>query len=372
MSASPAEDLLQQWESEQARLRQQVLEDDTEDWQRSPDFSGLERVGGVDLSFIKGDDVNACAQLVVLSYPDLQVLYEDSQMVTLTAPYIAGFLAFRETPFLLEALQRLKKNQPTLLPQVVFVDGNGLFHYRELFGKVNMAQGGSDMKINAGNGNSWLAAICFGICTSVLTLIFVSLPPQIAALQRGGDSFPLIGASGKVLGKALRSSDKSSKPVYVSVGHKISLDTAVRLTHACCRYRVPEPIRQAVLCFCSAPYDYCKPPDCTCFSWWGEGHPAATGTDCGHQREAGTILPSSVQSPVPPSSSSFLCPTALLSVSDIHIPFCVSQHCPRVLSRLLPHPAAMLRLAGRQIFILQAFEITVTSHEKSKIKKRST
>lgn len=59
--------------SEQARLRQQVVEDDTEDWQRSPDFSGLERVGGVDLSFIKGDDVNACAQLVVLSYPDLEV-----------------------------------------------------------------------------------------------------------------------------------------------------------------------------------------------------------------------------------------------------------------------------------------------------------
>uniref|UniRef100_A0A3P9C150 Endonuclease V n=1 Tax=Maylandia zebra TaxID=106582 RepID=A0A3P9C150_9CICH len=39
-----------------------------------------------------------------------------------------------------------------------------------------------------------------------------------------------------------------SKPVYVSVGHKISLDTAVRLTHACCRYRVPEPIRQVGLC----------------------------------------------------------------------------------------------------------------------------
>lgn len=59
--------------SEQASLRKQVLEEDTEDWQREPDFSGLERVGGVDLSFIKGDDVNACAQLVVLSYPDLEV-----------------------------------------------------------------------------------------------------------------------------------------------------------------------------------------------------------------------------------------------------------------------------------------------------------
>ncbi|KAI4832439.1 hypothetical protein KUCAC02_015408, partial [Chaenocephalus aceratus] len=43
---------------------------------------------------------------------------------------------------------------------------------------------------------------------------------------------------------ALRSCNKSSKPVYVSVGHRISLDTAVRLTHSCCRYRVPEPIRQ--------------------------------------------------------------------------------------------------------------------------------
>uniref|UniRef100_A0A8C8DDZ2 Endonuclease V n=1 Tax=Oryzias sinensis TaxID=183150 RepID=A0A8C8DDZ2_9TELE len=59
------------WKFEQERLRQLLVEEDTEDWQRSPDFSGLQRVGGVDLSFIKGDGVNACAQLVVLGYPDL-------------------------------------------------------------------------------------------------------------------------------------------------------------------------------------------------------------------------------------------------------------------------------------------------------------
>lgn len=59
--------------SEQDRLRQQLLEEDTEDWQRRTDFPGLERVAGVDLSFIKGNHVNACAQLVVLSYPDLEV-----------------------------------------------------------------------------------------------------------------------------------------------------------------------------------------------------------------------------------------------------------------------------------------------------------
>ncbi|XP_029361554.1 endonuclease V isoform X2 [Echeneis naucrates] len=235
MSAAPVQDLVKRWESEQAHLRLQVVEEDTEDWQRSPDFSGLERVAGVDLSFIKGDDINACAQLVVLNYPDLEVLYEDSQMVTLTAPYIAGFLAFRETPSLLEALQRLQKNQPTLLPQVVFVDGNGLFHYREF---------GLACHLGVLSGLP-----CVGVAKNLLQVQGVykseEHQSQIAALQKGGESFPLTSASGKMLGKALRSSDSSSKPVYVSVGHKISLDTAVRLTHSCCRYRVPEPIRQA-------------------------------------------------------------------------------------------------------------------------------
>ncbi|CAL8270138.1 unnamed protein product [Gadus morhua 'NCC'] len=131
MSVVCDDEVVKRWEREQSSLRQRVVEEDTEAWQRCPRFSTLERVGGVDLSFIKGDEVNACAQLVVLSYPDLEVLYEDSQMVRLTAPYVAGFLAFRETPFLLEALQRLERNRPQLLPQVVLVDGNGLFHYRE-------------------------------------------------------------------------------------------------------------------------------------------------------------------------------------------------------------------------------------------------
>lgn len=58
---------------EQAELKERLQIGDSEDWQRSPSFTGLERVGGVDLSFIKGDDVNACAQLVVLSYPDMKV-----------------------------------------------------------------------------------------------------------------------------------------------------------------------------------------------------------------------------------------------------------------------------------------------------------
>ncbi|XP_058634234.1 endonuclease V-like isoform X3 [Onychostoma macrolepis] len=188
--AAPEAELVLKWEREQAHLRESVKEEDTEDWQRSPDFSGLERVGGVDLSFIKGDDINACAHLVVLTYPHMKVL---------------------------------------------FVDGNGLFHYRE-FGLACHLGVLSDLP-------------CVGVAKNLLHVEGVVRSEehqlQINALQKSGDSFSLATASGRVLGKALRSSQSSIKPVYVSVGHRITLDTAVRLTHTCCLYRVPEPIRQA-------------------------------------------------------------------------------------------------------------------------------
>uniref|UniRef100_A0A8C9URE8 Endonuclease V n=1 Tax=Spermophilus dauricus TaxID=99837 RepID=A0A8C9URE8_SPEDA len=51
-------------------------------------------------------------------------------MVSLTAPYVAGFLAFREVPFLLDLVQRLQEKEPDLMPQVLLVDGNGVLHHR--------------------------------------------------------------------------------------------------------------------------------------------------------------------------------------------------------------------------------------------------
>ncbi|XP_066188373.1 endonuclease V isoform X4 [Sylvia atricapilla] len=182
MAASPGR--RRRWEREQARLKAGVVEEDTEEWQKDPHFTGLHRVGGVDLSYIKGDESRACASLVVLSYPALEVLYQDCRMVAVSAPYVAGFLAFREVPVLVEAVQRLQQEEP-------------------------------------------------------------QLQPQIRSLQRSGEAFPLTGTSGKVLGMVLRSYNNSSKPLYVSVGHRVSLDTAVRLVRACCRFRIPEPIRQA-------------------------------------------------------------------------------------------------------------------------------
>ncbi|XP_006886388.1 PREDICTED: endonuclease V [Elephantulus edwardii] len=231
----PPAETLALWTREQAQLKGRVADWDTEAWQRDPAFAGLQRVGGVDVSFVKGDSAHACASLVVLSYPELEVMYEECRMVTLTAPYVSGFLAFREAPFLVEALQRLRDKEPGLMPQVLLVDGNGVLHHRG-FGVACHLGILTDLP-------------CVGVAKKLLQVDGLEKSElhkeKIQLLQRGGDTFPLTGASGTVLGMALKSHDRSTNPLYVSVGHKISLEAAVRLTQACCRFRIPEPVRQA-------------------------------------------------------------------------------------------------------------------------------
>ncbi|XP_062979262.1 endonuclease V [Elgaria multicarinata webbii] len=233
--AQLTEETLRCWERDQAKLKADVIEQDTQEWQTNPSFAGLERVGGLDLSYVKGDDTSACASLVVLSYPDLEVLYEDSRMVAVRAPYVAGFLAFREVPFLVEAVQRLEEREPGLRPQVLLVDGNGILHHR-----------GFGIACHLG---VLTGLPCIGVAKNLLQVDGLANDDlhkeQIQGLQAGGETFPLASSSGKILGMALRSYAKSTKPVYISMGHKMSLPSAVRLVHSCCKFRIPEPIRQA-------------------------------------------------------------------------------------------------------------------------------
>ncbi|XP_016786139.2 endonuclease V isoform X16 [Pan troglodytes] len=243
-AGGPPEETLSLWKREQARLKAHVVDRDTEAWQRDPAFSGLQRVGGVDVSFVKGDSVRACASLVVLSFPELEVtwedaelevVYEESRMVSLTAPYVSGFLAFREVPFLLELVQQLREKEPGLMPQVLLVDGNGVLHHRG-FGVACHLGVLTDLP-------------CVGVAKKLLQVDGLENnalhKEKIRLLQTRGDSFPLLGDSGTVLGMALRSHDRSTRPLYISVGHRMSLEAAVRLTCCCCRFRIPEPVRQA-------------------------------------------------------------------------------------------------------------------------------
>jgi len=136
-----------------------------------------------------------------------------------TFSYVPGLLSFREAPGLLAAARRLKNE-----PDVFMLDGQGLAHPRR-----------------------------FGLACHVgLLLDRPSLGCAKSRLcgthdepgLRTGCSRRLIH-KGKIIGRVVRTRD-GVKPVYISIGHKITLDAAVRLTRRCCRrYRLPEPTRLA-------------------------------------------------------------------------------------------------------------------------------
>ena len=65
----------------------------------------INKIVGLDISFIVGDETNACACYVILNR-QLEVVYQDVQMVTMTAPYVPGFLAFREAQFLSDLISK--------------------------------------------------------------------------------------------------------------------------------------------------------------------------------------------------------------------------------------------------------------------------
>ncbi|KAF5456633.1 hypothetical protein F2P56_026095 [Juglans regia] len=160
----------------------------------------LRYVGGVDVSFSKEDPTVACGTLVVLDIQNLQVVYEDFAIVTIAVPYVPGFLAFREAPILLELLQRMKKKDASpFYPQLHHVDGLTYSRVRQLL----------EAKENSTR-----------------------------------DFITLTGCSGHIWGAAMRSTQDSLKPMFISVGHRVSLYTAIIIVKMTCKYRVPEPIRQ--------------------------------------------------------------------------------------------------------------------------------
>ena len=211
------------------------MTEDQLDFEMGSDFKGLKYVGGVDISFIKGDDTNACAALVILSFPQLQVVYTDYEMVKLTKPYIPFFLAFREVEHLLPLLERVKREKSEIYPQVLFVDGNGFFHKRG-FGLACHLGVLSDIP-TIGVGKNFL--VFDGMDAKKCKQDFKENCKSKGAWRE------VKGASGTVWAAAFQSTGKLTNPVFISVGHRVSLQTACALSTACCKVRVPEPVRQA-------------------------------------------------------------------------------------------------------------------------------
>ncbi|MBI3611103.1 MAG: deoxyribonuclease V [Nitrospirae bacterium] len=176
-------------------------------------------VAGADMAVSKNPPL-AYAGVVVLSFPDLQIVETQQTVLKLTFPYIPGLLAFRESPALLKTFEKLRHE-----PDLVMIDGQGLAHPR-----------GFGIACHIG---LWLDKPTIGCAKS--RLLGDHRQP---GLKRGSWT-PLAGNQGEVIGAVVRTKDKTN-PVYVSVGHKIDLPTAIRYTLDCaCGYRIPEPTRQA-------------------------------------------------------------------------------------------------------------------------------
>ncbi|CAG2101671.1 unnamed protein product [Medioppia subpectinata] len=230
------EELTEEFIRLQLELRERLVTEDTEEWAHSADK--LRLIGGLDISYDKTDSSRGCVTCVVLDATnDFEIVYKNNTFIQLTTRYIAGFLAFREIEFLVNEYQTLRQNKPEFLPQVWLIDGNGVLHPRK-FGLASHFGVVVDTAV-------------IGVAKNPYYLSFIDQSVkdehkrQIHTLCSVGDRFPITNSSGEVLGVALKTAPDCKNPVYVSVGHKVSLNTAVDVVLKCCRYRVPEPTRQA-------------------------------------------------------------------------------------------------------------------------------
>jgi len=231
------EELKEQWTLKQLELSKQVSEVD-ESLTSSSDGNLF---GGLDISFIEGDLVNACACYVVID-KDFKVVYQDVSMVKLTAPYIPSFLGFREADILSQMVSQQKSKEPAATPGVLMVDGNGLLHPRCC---------GTACHVGLATG---LPTV--GVAKNLHLIEDLGLEGErgeaarrlkesFKGVQAVGHQLPLVTQKGRVLGAAVKTSLESKNPIYVSVGSGLSLKTAVSLVTSMSRHRIPEPIRQA-------------------------------------------------------------------------------------------------------------------------------
>jgi deoxyribonuclease V len=189
----------------QAYLYQKIISED-----RLPEKISL--IAGVDVAYAGEFAIGAVA---VLDYDSLKLVESQTAMCQAKFPYVPTLLSFREIPPAATCVKRLKRQ-----PDVFLVDGQGMAHpYRCGFAShLGLALG----KPTVGVAKSRL--------TGVPTVI-------------GSEVF--LVDNGQIIG-AVVTTREGVKPVYVSVGHLISLATAVKIVkHGARNQRIPEPLRQA-------------------------------------------------------------------------------------------------------------------------------
>lgn len=194
---------------QQKLSRQVILEDD---------FDKIERVLGVGVIFSK-DQEAVFVGCATLSFPDLAIQKTAFHKERLNFPYTPGFFAFSAGPAILSALKRIER------PDLIMFPGRGIAHPRGLG-----------------------LASHLGLLLDIPTIACSKRPlwrgyPKLS--HDKGAHLLVKGEDGRLVGAVIRTRE-GKNPVFVSPGHKISVQTAVKIVRQCSpRYRIPEPLRQA-------------------------------------------------------------------------------------------------------------------------------
>jgi len=177
-------------------------------------------IAGVDISPPTAQGI-ATGAVVVLDYPQLTVVETKVAKQKISFPYVPGLLSFRESPLILAACQKL-----IITPDIILVDGQGIAHPRRLGLASHL---GLLLDIPA-----------IGCAKSILC----GRHEPVGAIP---GSFAELRDNGEAIGAVLRTKTGVT-PVYVSIGHKVDLESAIFWVMECCRgYRLPEPTRLAHL-----------------------------------------------------------------------------------------------------------------------------
>jgi len=216
----------------EARKLQEKLRVEWEGEDRLPE---IKTVAGLDAAFVLTGsqaitkrsrwntmrDVNrAIGGVVVFAFPEMVEIERAYATLPLRFPYVPGFLSFREIPVLLESLGKLKK-----MPDLLFCDGHGYSHPR----RMGLA--------------SHLGIVLDRPTIGCAKSILIGTHGDLS--KKAGNWGPLLDEKAEKIGAAVRTRD-GVKPVYVSQGHRVSLETAIRFTLAVSDgVRIPRPTREA-------------------------------------------------------------------------------------------------------------------------------
>jgi deoxyribonuclease V len=175
------------------------------------DFNEIKTVAGIDVAYPENEFEDVCGACTVMDYKTEQIIEEKTVFAKTYFPFISTYLAYRELPIVKKLVKNLESK-----PTILMLDGNGVLHPYG-FGLASHAGIILDMPT-------------IGVAKS---LLYGKLEGNIVKIEN------------EKRGYALYSSKQATRPIYVSPGHKISFESALKIVKNLSKFKIPEPLRQA-------------------------------------------------------------------------------------------------------------------------------